>query len=105
MIGKTELDTWLATRLKFHAENRKELLEAWTRHFTPAGTAVAVAAGGAGYDDAAPEWAQNQIGRSGPSAGICVQSGVLGWVCWGWVVFELISMNNVLESSMSANTS
>jgi hypothetical protein len=55
VIGKSELDTWLATRLKFHAENLKELLEAWTRHFTLAGAAVAVAAGGAGYDDAAPE--------------------------------------------------
>jgi hypothetical protein len=55
VIGKSEQDTWLAMRLKFHEENRKELLEAWIRHFTPAGAAVAMAAGGAGYEDAAPE--------------------------------------------------
>jgi hypothetical protein len=55
IIGRSELDTWLATWLKFYEENSKELLEAWTWHFTPAGAAVAMAAGGAGYDDAAPE--------------------------------------------------
>ncbi len=56
-MGKDSLDIWLATRQKFHADHRKELLEAWSLHFSPAAAAAgaAVDGGAAPYDDAAPE--------------------------------------------------
>jgi hypothetical protein len=57
VMGKDSLDIWLATRQKFHADHRKELLEAWSLHFSPAAAAAgaAVDGGAAPYDDAAPE--------------------------------------------------
>ncbi len=57
VMGKDALDLWLSTRQQFHADHRKELLEAWCLHFSPAGapSSAAAAVEAKVYDDAAPE--------------------------------------------------
>jgi hypothetical protein len=57
VMGKDALDLWLSTRQQFHADHRKELLEAWCLYFSAAGApaSAGAAAGAACYDDAAPE--------------------------------------------------
>ena len=57
VMGKDALDLWLSTRQQFHADHRKELLEAWCLHFSAAGApaSAAAAVGATFYDDAAPE--------------------------------------------------
>ena len=57
VMGKDALESWLLSRQKFHADHRKELVEAWSQHFSPAGAPASAAAdgGAAPYDDAAPE--------------------------------------------------
>ena len=58
VMGKDTLDLWLSTRQQFHADHRKELLEAWYLHFSAAGAPASAAAAGEGakvYDDAALE--------------------------------------------------